>query len=145
RAITIDHIEARPVSLRVIRQADGVVNFERLLRASAPSTGAPSSTAQTAATQGGADWSLVVRKLLFERMAAEFEDQVPKPPVKLQIPEARIAAENIGNVRGAKSTVDFTARIGSGGRVRATGAVAMQPFAIDWKIDVGSVDLLPLR
>ena len=86
-----------------------------------------------------------MRKLLFERMAADFEDQVPQPPVKLRIPEARIAAENVGNVRGAKGAVDFTARIGSGGRVHAAGAMVTQPFAIDWKIDVGGVDLLPLR
>ena len=36
RSITIDRIEARPVSLRIGRQPDGVVNFQRLLRASDP-------------------------------------------------------------------------------------------------------------
>ena len=77
-------------------------------------------------------------------MAADFEDQVPQPSVKLLIPEARIAAENFGNVRGAKGTIDFTARIGSAGRAHAAGTLATRPFAIDWKIDVDGVDLLPL-
>ena len=141
RAITIERVEARPLSLRVVRQADGVVNFERLLRASARAR----SGRKRRRTRQRPEWSVVVRKLLFERMAADFEDQVPQPPVKLPIPEARIVAENLSNVRGAKGAIDFTARIGSGGRVHAAGPMVTQPFAIDWKVDVGGVDLLPLR
>ena len=117
RAISIDSVEARPVSLRVVRQEDGVVNFERLLRsrdAVRPARGAPPPTR----TPRG---RVSVKKLLFERLAADFEDRVPQPSVKLQISEARIAAENFGNVRGAKGSIDFTARIGSGGRVHAAG------------------------
>jgi uncharacterized protein involved in outer membrane biogenesis len=138
--VTIDRVEARPVSLRVVRQADGVVNFERLFPASKPA-----STAQNAGAQGGAGWNVVVRKLLFDRMAADFEDRVPQPPVKLRVSEARIAAENFGNVHGAKGTIDFTARIGSGGRMRAAGSLVAQPLAIDWRVDANGIDLAPLR
>ena len=144
RTITIDRIEARPVSLRVVRQADGVVNFERLLPASAPSAASPAGSQSTAA-QGGTEWSVVVKKLLFERMAADFEDQMPQPPVKLLIADARITAENVGNVRGTKSTIDLTARIGSAGRAHAAGMLATRPFALDWKVDLDGVELLPLR
>jgi uncharacterized protein involved in outer membrane biogenesis/uncharacterized membrane protein len=139
-AISIDRLEARPLSLRVVRHADGDVNFERLLR-----KGTRTATDTASAPQGDADWNVVVRKLLFERLSADFEDQVAQPPVKLSIPEARIAAENVGNARSTKGTIDFTARLGSGGRVRAAGMMATRPFGIDWKIDVAQVDLLPLR
>jgi len=97
------------------------------------------------APQGDSDWNVVVRKLLFERLAAEFEDQGVQPPVKLSISEARIAADNVGNARSTKSTIDFTARIGSGGRVRAAGAMTTRPFGIDWKVDLAQLDLLPVR
>ena len=140
RTIAIDRVEARPLALNVIRQADGVVNFERLVPTSAPASG----TGNTAAPSGG-EWSVVVRKLLFERMAADFEDRVPQPPVKLRISDARIAAENFGNVHGAKSTIDFTARIGSGGRAHASGPLVAQPFAIDWRLEANAIDLAPLR
>jgi hypothetical protein len=140
RTLTIDRVEARPVSLHVVRRADGVVNFERLVRASAPAAGAPNPTAASVT-----EWSIAVKKLLFERMAADFEDQVPQPPVRLTIPEARIAAENLGNVRGAKGSVDLSARIGSAGRLRANGATTTRPFAIDWNVDLDTVELLPLR
>ena len=140
RTITIDRVEARPLSLRVIRHANGDVNFERLLRASAP----PASGKAPAPSSDG-EWNVVVKKLLFERLAAEFDDQVVQPPVKLSIPEARIAAENVGNARGTKGTIDFTARFAQGGRARASGLLATRPFAIDWKVDVAQVDLLPLR
>ena len=144
RSITIDRIEARPVSLRIGRQPDGLVNFQRLLRAS-DAAGAPPASAPATAAQGGNEWSVVVKKLAFERMTASFEDQVPRPSVKLQIPEARIVLENFSNVRGAKGTVDFSARIGSSGRAHAVGMLATRPFAIDWKIDVDGVDALPLK
>ena len=140
RAISIDRLEARPLSLRVIRHADGVVNFERLLRASTPA-----ASANAPGQQGDADWNVVVKKLLFERLSADFEDQVPQPPVKLSISEARIAADNVGSARGAKGAIDFAARIGPQGRARAAGVLATRPFAIDWKVDVAQVDLLPLR
>jgi uncharacterized protein involved in outer membrane biogenesis/uncharacterized membrane protein len=141
RSIVIDRLEARPLSLRVIRHADGDVNFERLLRASGPRA----ASSKAPAAQGDDAWNVVVRKLMFERLSADFEDQMVQPPVKLSIPEARIAAENVGSARGTKGTIEFAARIGSGGRVRAAGVMATRPFAIDWKIDVAQVDLLPLR
>jgi uncharacterized protein involved in outer membrane biogenesis len=143
RSITIDRIEARPVSLRIGRQPDGVVNFQRLLRASDPS-GAPPAGAPAAAAQSDAEWSVVVKKLLFERMAANFEDQVPRPSVKLQIPEARILLENFSNVRGAKGA-SISPRASGRGPARAIGTLATRPFAIDWKIDVDGVDALPLK
>ena len=48
-------------------------------------------------------------------------------------------------MRGAKGAIDFTARIGPAGRAHAAGLLVTQPFAIDWQVDLGSVDLLPLR
>ena len=140
RTIVVDRLEARPLSLRVIRHADGEINFERLLRASTP---VASNKAPTAEADG--EWNVAVRKLLFERLSADFEDQVPQPAVKLSIKDARIAAENFGNARGNKGTIELAARLGTQGRVRAGGAMATRPFAIDWKIDVAQIDLLPLR
>jgi hypothetical protein len=139
-AITVDRLEARPLSLRIVRHADGDVNFERLMR-----TSARAASDKVSQPQSDGDWNVVVRKLLFERLAADFEDQGVQPPVKLSIPEARIAAENIGNARSTKSTIDFTARVGSGGRVRAAGPMTTRPFGIDWKIDLAQLDLLPVR
>ena len=141
RTVVVDRLEAKPVSLRVIRHADGDVNFERLLRASTPPVA--SNKPATAAADG--EWDVAVRKLVFERLSADFADEAQQPPVKLSIQDARITAENFGNARGNKGTIDFTARVGPQGRVRGAGAMATRPFAIDWKIDVAQIDLLPLR
>ncbi len=139
RTLAIDRVEARPLALNVVRQADGVINFERLLPTHAPAPEAGS------ATPGGSAWSVVVRKLLFEHLTAAFEDRVQQPAVKLKIADAKIAAENFGNVPGSRGTIDLTTRIGSGGRVHAAGVLVAQPFAIDWRLDASGVDLAPLR
>lgn len=140
RAITFDRVEARPVSFRVVRQADGVVNFERLLPAKKATAVTPGATAQA-----DAEWSVVTRKSLFERITVDIEDRVPQPRVRLRLADARFATENFGNVQGAKSTVDFSARVGSVGHARVAGSMVAKPFAIDWRVDLKGIDLVPLR
>ena len=55
------------------------------------------------------------------------------------------AAENLSNARDAKASVDIAARIGAHGRLHAAGALATDPLAGDWRIDVRAIDLAPLR
>jgi hypothetical protein len=76
-------------------------------------------------------------------MAADFQDRVPQPPVKLLIPDA--GSRRRTSVALAARDHDFTARIGTAGRAHAAGMLATRPFAIDWKVDLNGVELLPLR
>ncbi len=142
RNVTIDRVESQRPAFRVVRHEDGIINFQRLMRTST-ATG-------TAAAGGGkstddAGWALLIRKLLFERIAAEFEDRAVQPPVKLRLADARIAVDNYSNARGAKSSLDFATRLGSGGQVRIAGGFATNPVSTDWRIDASSVDIVALR
>jgi hypothetical protein len=139
RSITIEKAECRQGTIRVVRQRDGVTNFERLVRTT-PQTGT-----QPQPAQGGAGWQYVVRKMAFERIAADFEDRVPQPPVKLAIANAKITADNLSNARNAKGTMDLAARIGAAGRIRLAGAITSNPLGGDWRIDASAIDLVPLR
>ena len=142
RSVAIENAECRQGAIRVVRDGDGTLNFARLVRTT-PQTGTPPQPGPNDAA--GLGWQYVVRKLLLERVAADFEDRVPQPPVKLAIANARIAADNLSNARNAKGTVDLAARIGTAGRLRVGGSMATNPPSGDWRIDASAIDLVPLR
>lgn len=142
RDLAIDRADCRQAAFRIVRQSDGIVNFERILRGP-ERTGAAIEGKSAGGSAPGV--SFVIRKLSFERIGADFEDRVPQPPVKLRIADARIAMDNLSNARGAKGTVDAAARIGTAGRLRVSGALATQPVVADWRIDASGIDLIPLR
>jgi uncharacterized protein involved in outer membrane biogenesis len=144
RSVSIDKAECRQGAIRVVRQSDGVVNFARLVRTT-PQTGAQLQLQRTRSDADSAGWQYVVRKLLVERVAADIEDRMPQPPIKLAITNARIAADNLSNARNAKGTVDLAARIGATGRIRVAGATGTNPPSGDWRVDASALDLVPLR
>jgi uncharacterized protein involved in outer membrane biogenesis len=140
RNVRIEQALAPQAAIRVVRQADGLVNFQRLVRTS-PRTGTPAQSTQP----GDVGWQYVIRKISLDRLSAQFDDRVPQPPVKLAIADAKIAAENLSNARNAKGNIDIVARIGASGRLHTSGAIATNPFAGDWRIDARTIDLVPLR
>jgi len=140
RSVRIEQALASQAAIRVIRQADGLVNFQRLVRTS-PQTGTPARGTEPS----DAGWQYVVRKMSFDRLSAQFDDRVPQPPVKLAIADAKITAENFSNARNAKGNIDIVARIGASGRLHTSGAIATNPFSGDWRIDARTIDLVPLR
>jgi uncharacterized protein involved in outer membrane biogenesis len=143
RNVTIDSATLRRGSLRIVRQADGVVNFERLVR-----TADSRPAAEPRAKAGGdadAGWTLVVHKALFEGVAADIEDRVPGTPVKLRIPDERIAIDEFSNAKGAKGRIDAFVRIGKAGRIRIAGALGMTPVGVDLRVDATGIDLVPFK
>ena len=139
--VAIESAEAKNAAMRVIREADGGLNFARLMRTTAQTgTGTATSAAPADAT-----WTLVLQRALIDRSTADVEDRGATPPVKLRLMEARALLQNYSNARGAKSTVDFRARVGTEGRIALVGPVSTNPVAADWRVDAAGLDLLALR
>jgi hypothetical protein len=104
--------------------------------------------AQPEAASPAADdrsWSFVAHELKLDDVAVDVEDRVAAGPVMLRLHGVRIAAEDVGNVPGMKSSIDASARVGARGRVHLAGSLIAQPFAADWRIDASRIDLVPLR
>ncbi|HMA31289.1 MAG TPA: DUF748 domain-containing protein, partial [Casimicrobiaceae bacterium] len=149
RSVSIDSATWQRGSLRVLRQADGVVNYQRLLRTADAATSVESRSGAAGRVDAGASadpgWTLLVRKALLEGVAADFEDRVPETPVKLRIPDERIAIDDFSNAKGAKGRIEAFVRVGKAGRIRIAGALGTQPTNLDWRIDATGIDLVPLR
>ena len=156
RVISIDRAESREGTIRIVRQSDGSVDFERIVKTRAAENARDdtrerkrfvANVAQSADTQeerGHAGWTYAIHKLAFARLVGAFEDRAVKPAVRMRI-DGKVGAENLGNAPGSKGTLDAAVRVGAAGRLRAAGMLATNPVALDLRIDAGNVDLVALR
>ena len=143
--VTIDDVQWRGGSLRVLRLADGTLALERVVRAQgagARSTGA-AVPAQASATDSG--WSVVARKAGVERVVADIEDRVPKPAVKLRLADLRLTADNVGNAASGAVHVEAATRIGTAGRARVKGSLDKAPLRADLRIAASGIDLVSIK
>ncbi len=153
RSVTIDSATWRQGSLRIVRLANGTTNFDQVVRKAdaAPAPGAardPAAQAAVVATsdRGGATgWTVLVRNALVEHVATDFEDRTPGAAVKLRIPDERIAIDDFSNAKDAKGRIDALIRVGRAGRIRITGALGVEPIAVDWRVDATGIDLVPFK
>ena len=155
RSVMIDSATWRRGSLRIVRQPDGVINFERLVRTanSTPAAQRMPAAERMSSASGQADfggdsnpgWTLLVHKALVEGVAADIEDRVPDVPVKLRIPDERISLEDFSNAKGAKGRIDALVRVGKAGRIRIAGALGFEPIGVDLRVDATGIDLVPFK
>ncbi len=148
RSVVIDRIESQRPAIRLIRQADGVINFARLVRTTA-TTGtatapAPSATSKTTATAAaGGEWTLLMHKLLLDHVAADFEDRAVQPPAKLCFHRrAHCRRKSQQRARRERRLLNLAARVGSAGRVQFVGALGDEPGEqFDGRISASGLDL----
>ncbi|MDE2004693.1 MAG: DUF748 domain-containing protein, partial [Betaproteobacteria bacterium] len=153
RSATIDSATWRQGSLRIVRLANGTTSFDQVVRkvgAAAPPGAARNPAAQAAVVaipdRGGANgWTVLVRKALVEQVAMDLEDRAPGVAVKLRIPDERIAIDDFSNAKDAKGRIDALIRVGRAGRIRIAGALAIEPIAVDWRVDATGIDLVPFK
>ncbi|MDE2208817.1 MAG: DUF748 domain-containing protein [Betaproteobacteria bacterium] len=153
RSATIDSATWRQGSLRIVRLANGTTSFDQVVRkvgAAAPPGAARNPAAQAAVVaipdRGGANgWTVLVRKALVEQVAMDLEDRAPGVAVKLRIPDERIAIDDLSNAKDAKGRIDALIRVGRAGRIRIAGALAIEPIAVDWRVDATGIDLVPFK
>ena len=142
RSMAIDRVALQRGSLRVLREANGTVNFQRLVRGAEAAAKPEAGKATAVPSQ---DFKFRIGKLDVERLAAEFEDRSVTPPVRLRMPDVRASVGNFSAAGDAKSEIDATVRIGGKGRVAVKGTLVVDPLAADWRVDARGIDLVPLR
>ena len=66
---------------------------------------------------------------MLDRIAIDFADRVPQPPVKVAVRELSVTATDFTNARGGRMQVALRAQVGPRGRLAFTGPVT----AIRWR------------
>jgi uncharacterized protein involved in outer membrane biogenesis len=141
RMAGVESIEALQGTVRVLREEDGAMHFQRALLIGDGQEPAPGAAKQSS----GAEWRVSVNRLLLDRFAVDFEDRAAEPDVKLRITAAKISAQNLDTAPGAKAKIDVAARIGSRGTVRIDGTATARPVSADARLTAAAIDLVPLK
>lgn len=132
--VTAEEIQGHGAALRLLREPDGVLEMTRVLR-----------TARQGTPAGGAAWTLLARNLAFDHAAIEFEDRVPKPPVKLAVREVALTATEATNAPGMQSNVALHAQMEKRGRLAFTGPLATHPLRVSGEVDASGLALALLQ
>ncbi len=135
RKVTIDAVQGQRAALRLVREADGSLQMARLVRAK--------SNADAGAAE--APWTVLARKLVLDRVAIDFEDRVPQPPVKLAVRELAVTATEVTNAPGTRSNVALRSRVGERGRVSFAGQVNRELYRVNGEIDASGLSLTSLK
>jgi uncharacterized protein involved in outer membrane biogenesis len=135
-AISFESIEGRGAVATIRRDADGGINFARLVRAPAPGA-APASA--------GDAWRVETHKLSLEDYAATLEDAMVSPPARIAMSRVSLSGENLSNVPNARGHATFKATVNKRGALTLSGPIARSPFAATLELAAKDVDLVPFQ
>jgi uncharacterized protein involved in outer membrane biogenesis len=153
RNVTIGEAQVDGAALRLVLLADGTLEMARVMRTS---TTAGTTAGGNAATGAGATagtgtaddkslWTMLTKKLAFERTSIDFEDRGPQPPVKLAIRELTVKATDFGSASTGRANFTLRSRVGERGRLSFAGQFANAPLAVSGDLDASDLALLALR
>ena len=136
RAISFEAVESHGAAATIRRDADGSLNFARLIRT--PETGA-------APAASGDTWRVDTRKLLLEDFAASFDDATVSPPARITLSRLSVTGENLSTEANSKGRATLKATMNKHGTLSLTGPVSSSPFAATLNVVARDVDLVPFQ
>ncbi|MBF8254088.1 MAG: ATPase involved in pili bisis, partial [Deltaproteobacteria bacterium] len=140
KTVVIGRIECRDGSGFVQRNADGSLNYDRLIKsqpANSPSTG-PSKKDDTG-------WKIEVKQIAVERFNINFEDRAPATPAKINFSDLSIRGENFSNAKNQRGKAIIQTKINNRGLIRLVGTAGAQPTVVNFAVEGRDVDLLPFQ
>lgn len=138
RNVVLGELATRGGKLLARRDKDGVFNLTQLLPADSGKSPVP-------ADGEGAPWSAVLKKLAVNDYALRVEDEKVADSLPVTAKVISLNADNLSTAKGAKSKVALKAAFGKRGQLNASGTLAAQPLQARLKLDLKSVDLVPLQ
>ena len=140
QAIVIGRIEGRDGSGSVQRNADGSLNFDRLIK-SQPAK-APSTVPNKKDDSG---WKVEVKQIAVERFNINFEDRTLATPAKINFSDLLIRGEKFSNAKNQSGKVTIQSKINNKGFVSLVGTASAQPAVVKFAVEGRDIDLLPFQ
>jgi hypothetical protein len=143
--VAIDHVRIRRSWARIERDRQGGFPlrdlFEYRVPQSAPPTVGPPGSRPPAGTPIG----LTVRELVLEEQAATIIDAVPTPAAKFEIAGARLNVQNLNWPARTPMTATLTSPMPGGGKLTASGTMAIEPLRIEARVGLDAVSIEPVQ
>ncbi len=148
RTLAVAGIDARGAVVSAVRQKNGEFDLMRLF-AAAP--GGSRNGAGKGAGKGGAAkpvapaWTVAVDKLALQAASLRIEDRTVAKPVVTTVNDIQFELDGFSTAKGNSSRIKLDSRLNRRGRVGVSGALTLAPLKADLRLDLRSVDLLPLQ
>jgi hypothetical protein len=146
--ITLDRVRVRRSWALIERDRYGNFLLQALF---AQPLGPAATPAPAAPAPAGPPIALHVRELILEQQAATIVDGVTSPPARFDVADARLTVQDLTWPSRGPMKADLSSPMPGGGRLTASGTVALQPLRIDGRVALDAVSIeqaqpyLPMR
>jgi uncharacterized protein involved in outer membrane biogenesis len=150
RSVTIGGVESKGASFALIKDRQGKLDLLGMLgepAAAPPTTTTPPKTPAAPADSATAagPWVVAVNRLALDNWSVRFEDRTQGNPIVMLAEGIKLNAEGLSTAKGTSTRLNLGASINKRGRVGVTGSVGLEPLKGELRLDLRSVDLLPLQ
>lgn len=142
KRIELGHMESTDTRLELRRDAQGRLNVEQLVRASAAA--AKPHEDLRPVLPGKSPWTVTLASLNAERQQVEFKDVRAGKAADLSLRDMALRAEQLSTATGVTGKVSLQSRVNKEGRISAAGPLSIEPLATTLKLDIRDVSILPI-
>jgi hypothetical protein len=140
REVLLGEVSARGARMLISRAADGSWDWLK-----PPSLRAAESVRKEAQQEAKAPWKVKVAKYRGEDFGVRFEDKTVSPVAVNVIEGLSVEIDDLSLEPGQVSKVASRFKLNDKGAIEIGGSVKLFPLDADLKVDVKTVDLLPLQ
>ncbi len=139
RNVRVGALELKGAAVSAVRLKDG--SFD-LVKALVP---APGPAAKGGAAAAGPDWVVAVDKLALRTASVRLEDRSVARPVVTTVDNIDFEVDGFSTAKGSTLQFKLDSRFNQRGKIAASGPLTLAPLKADLRLDLRSVDLLPLQ
>ena len=140
KSIVIGSFEINGGNGFIQRNADGSINYARLIKTQA----GPTETKKPDQEET-AEWAVQIKRSAMDRFRIGFEDRMLSPPARMTLSAISARGENHSNAKNARSSVRMQATINDKGRVRLAGTLGVRPVGGRLNVDTQGIEIVPFQ
>ena len=140
KSIVIGSFEINGGNGFIQRNADGSINYARLIKTQA----SPTETKKPEQEETG-DWAVQIKRSAMDRFRITFEDRMLNPPARMTLSAISARGENHSNAKNARARVRLQATINNKGRVRLAGTLGIRPVGGRLNVDTQGIEIVPFQ
>ena len=140
KSIVIGSVEGHEGNGFIQRNADGSINFARIIKTQVGST-------ETKRPEPGetAEWAVQMKRMAFDRFRIVFEDRMLASPARMTISALSARVENASNARNSRAKAIIQATINNKGILRLAGSLGTRPVAGRLNVDAQGIEVVPFQ
>ncbi len=140
--VAIGQVRSRQLEIWAAREADGILDWQKLL---GPPRAADAAPAKDAAAAPSKLWQVLLRDVQLRDYRAHLTDRVPEQPVEIDVGPLALDLTNFDSLGTSPFTLKLDTGVGKQGKLHAEGQVQLSPTSASLKVSSQGIDLRPAQ